>query len=129
MSTSARRLFSLGALLFCSAIPQKSMADNLTFRVQSMAQQRAQVVFFSQDRNVRWPGPGRAYTLSDYDTHSFKLNCLTREKICYGAWTSPNQQFTWGTGPGGRGSCSGCCYTCEGGDSTNTIVLRNPVRR
>ena len=49
-----------------------TFADNITFRVQSMASQKAQIVFYSQDRHIRWPGPGRAYSLNDYGekTHS-----------------------------------------------------------
>jgi hypothetical protein len=115
-------------MLAAVAAPTNAVADSITFRVQSMAAQKAQIVFYSQDRRHRWPATGRAYDLNDYNAHSFKLNCISNEKICYGAWTTPNQQHTWGSGPGDHGGCSGCCYTCRG-NSTQLIVLRNPVRR
>lgn len=108
--------------------PTSAAANTLTFRVQSMAAQRAQIVFYSQDRRHRWPASGRAYSLNDYDEHSFKLSCITNEKICYGAWTTSGQQASWGTGQGDHGNCSSCCYTCRG-NSTQLIILRNPVRR
>ena len=110
--------------------PTGAIADQITFNVQSLAQQRAEIVFYSQDRRVHWPGPGpdRVYPLRDYGEHHYTLNCIRNEKICYGAWTVPHQQFTWGSGPGGRGGCSDCCYTCRG-NSTQLIVLRNTVRR
>ena len=108
--------------------PKDAIADSITFNIQSMAQEKAQIVFYSQDRNYRWPGPGRAYDLSDYGKHQYKLNCITNEKICYGAWSVPNRRFTWGAGPGTRGACSGCCYTCRG-NSTQLIVLRHTVSR
>ena len=54
---------------------------------------------------------------------------MTHENICYGAWTTPNQKYTWGSGPNDRGSCEGCCYTCDGGGKTKLIVLRNSIRR
>jgi hypothetical protein len=119
--------FSLAGILASSIAPTYAVADSMTFRVQSMAENKAQIAFYSQDRHVRWPGPGRAYSLNDYDKHEFSLNCISNEKICYGAWTS-NDRITWGSGHGDHGSCSNCCYTCSGG-STRLIVLRNTVSR
>jgi hypothetical protein len=118
------------SLFVVFAAPTGAIADKITFNVQSMAQQKAEIVFYSLDRRVHWPGPGpdRVYPLKDYGVHHFSLSCITNEKICYGAWTVPNRQFTWGEGPGGRGSCSDCCYTCRG-NGTELIVLRNRVRR
>jgi hypothetical protein len=120
--------FSLAGILATFSAPTYAVADNITFKVQSMAEQRAQIVFYSQDRRYRWPGPGRAYNLNDYGEHEFKLNCITNEKICYGAWAS-NDRVTWGSGHGDNGGCSNCCYTCSGGGSTRLIVLRNSVSR
>jgi hypothetical protein len=126
--TNIRALcLSLAGILANVGTPTYAVADNITFKVQSMAEQKAQIVFYSQDRRHRWPGPGRAYGLNDYDQHEFKLNCITNEKICYGAWTS-NDRVTWGSGHGDHGGCPNCCYTCRGG-STKLIVLRNPVSR
>jgi hypothetical protein len=127
------KIYAIWALLLalvCAIVgtPTQAAADNITFRVKSMAEQRAQIMFYSQDRRVHWPGGGQAYSLNDYSEHEFKLNCVTDEKICYGAWTTPNQRFTWGSGVDGRGSCSGCCYTCRG-TRTELIVLRNTVQR
>jgi hypothetical protein len=130
MNTVRAIWISLACSLFAISIATTdAVAENLTFRVQSMASQKAQIVFYSQDRRIRWPGPGRAYSLNDYEEKSFPLSCITNEKICYGAWTTPNQKFTWGTGPNDGGGCRGCCYTCGGGGRTQLIVLRNPVRR
>ena len=127
MTNTRAICFSVAGILAGFSVPTSAVADSMTFKVQSMAEDRAQIVFYSQDRHHLWPGPGRAYGLNDYGEHQFSLNCITNEKICYGAWTG-NNQTTWGTGHGDHGSCSNCCYTCSGG-STKLIVLRNPVNR
>lgn len=129
MNTIRTMCISLaGSLLAISVANTNVFADDITFRVQSMAAQKAQIVFYSQDRRVRWPERGQAYRLDDYKEKKFPLSCITNEKICYGAWTTPNQKFSWGMGPGGRGGCDDCCYTCRG-RKTELIVLRNTVIR
>jgi len=121
--------FLLALATAALAAPTSAGADTITFRVQSMAEQRAQIVFYSQDRRVRWPANGRAYSLNDYDEHTYKLNCITNEKICYGAWTTSGQRVSWGTGQGDHGNCARCCYTCRNSNTTQLIVLRNSIRR
>ena len=85
------------------------------------------VKFYSQDRNVSWPGRGKVYPIRDYELHSYNLSCQAGEKICYGAWTHPfdnskaSEYIYWGVGRNNE-SCKNCCYICNG-DSTGTIKL------
>lgn len=103
-----------------SALAQDS---TLTFHMKSNHPNKVQVEFYSQSRSHAWPGGNRAYNLSDYDTHTFRLNCRSGEKICYGAWVSGNQKRYWGAGLNGHQSCAKCCARCDG--STVSYVL-NP---
>jgi hypothetical protein len=124
-----RALLLLPALLLAVlAAPTASRAEDMTFQVKSMSQDVVQIAFFSQDRRVRWPAPGRAYGLADYNEHDYKLGCINGEKVCYGAWVKGNSNRYWGVGAEGKHSCVGCCYTCNGRE-TKHIVLRSPVSR
>jgi hypothetical protein len=110
------------------AAPTDAAAEDMTFRVKSMAENKVQIRFFSRDRKVRWPAVGRAYGLNDYNEHEYKLNCINGERVCYGAWITGNASRYWGVGSEGKEACQGCCYTCRGRD-TQLIVLRATVRR
>ena len=62
----------LPALLFAVfAAPTDAAAEDMTFRVKSMAENKVQIRFFSRDRKVRWPAVGRAYGLNDYNEHEY----------------------------------------------------------
>lgn len=107
-------------LIASSAFAQDS---SLTFQMKSNHPNKVQVEFYSQNRSHAWPGGTKAYNLDDYDSHSFKLNCRSGERICYGAWVSGNQNKYWGVGLNDKRSCTSCCAQCNGG--TISFVL-NP---
>jgi hypothetical protein len=102
--------------------PLSAFADTLTFNVRSFHKNSVDIAFYSQNRNQQWPAPGKVYTISDYDVHHYRVDCLTGEKVCYGAWVRNQDSSYWGAGHGGKAGCSGCCYTCNGGQ-TPTINL------
>lgn len=86
--------FAAGILLTSTlALPTIAGAQDsaVTFRMKSNHPNKVQVEFYSQNRNHAWPGGSKAYNLSDYEVHIFKLTCRSGEKICYGAWLSGNQ--------------------------------------
>lgn len=104
------------AVLFCALLlPAAAAADTATFRIRSFAQHAVQVKFFSQNRNIVWPGGGKAFDIKDYKVHDIKLTCVNGEKICYGAYLTGNGNRYWGTGHDGKQRCSNCCITCSNG--------------
>lgn len=105
------------------APPAFAQDSTLTFNMKSNHRHKVQVEFYSQNRSHAWPGGNRAYNLDDYDTHTFRLNCRSGERICYGAWVSGNQSKYWGVGLNNRQRCTSCCAQCNGG--TVSYVL-NP---
>ena len=123
--TTMRGLWILPAVLIAAfAGAQGAAAEDLTFRVKSMAEKNVQIRFFSQDRRVTW----RAHDLDDYNEHNIELSCIRDERICYGAWIKNRPNEYWGAGADGRAACTDCCYKCTGGQ-TRRIVLRETVRR
>jgi hypothetical protein len=92
-------------------------ADSLFWEVRSEHPNVVSLEFYSQDRNYSWPGGGEVYILDDYDTHSYNLECRSGEKICLGAWVRGHSDEYWGVGRDDREGCTGCCYTCGGGDT------------
>ncbi len=96
-------------------------ADSITFRVQAFHQNVVDVEFYSQNRAASWPGNGRVYSITDFERHSYKLNCRPGESICYGAWVRGNANTYWGVGYGNRNRCSNCCYVCDGGVKDVTL--------
>src|SRR5262245_25617269 len=81
------------------AAAPEAAANEITFRVQHLDGRHGFIRFFSMDRPVQWPAPGRGYPLQDYKIHEYRLSCNTNEKICYGAWVqgSKGNQY-WGAG-------------------------------
>ena len=106
------RLFLLAGLGAVLAAPTGSRADEMTWTLKSSYRYRVQVEFYSQSRDHVWPGGGKAWGLNDYDTHEFTLNCISGEKICYGAWVTGNSERYWGVGLNDRHTCSNCCGIC-----------------
>jgi hypothetical protein len=121
------RLFSV-LLLMTLGASTPAIAEDETFHITSMADKDVQIEFFSEDRHSAWPGNGMAYKLNDYKEHNFKLACINREKICYGAWITNNPNVYWGAGPHGSAGCSDCCVECRGGQ-VREIILRDPIHR
>ena len=123
MDTAKKSVAFLAVFLFGAlAWPTNTIAEQLTWEVQSTYRHKVQIEFYSQERKHAWPGGNRAYTLNDYEVHSYTLNCIAGEKICYGAWVTGNSSRYWGVGMNDRRSCQGCCYTCDGGTATVRLV-------
>jgi len=118
----ARRLFSSLVLVLLLA-PLAARAETMTWNIRTFDKHAVDVSFYSQNRKAVWPGNGRVFTIKDYKVHSFKLNCIAGEKICYGAWVRGASRDYWGKGKGGRHICTDCCYTCEDGLKTPIINL------
>ena len=88
--------------------------ETIQFRVKSNYAYQVQLSFYSQDRNIVWPGGGRAYTLNDSNVHTYNLTCVGGERICYGAWVTGNANKYWGVGYQNKQRCSNCCWVCNG---------------
>ena len=102
-----------------TAIP--ASADTITWRIRSKYPYKLHMEFYSQNRDVSWPGGGRVYVLKDSRFHTYRLNCRRGETICYGAWVTTNQDRWWGVGAYNTRRCSSCCYRC--GQHTRNITL------
>lgn len=93
--------------------PNSQTVREVTFRVTFNYRYKAQIEFYSQDRNVAWPGNNQSYNINDYNNHVYKLKCNSGEKICYGAWSLGGSK-SWGVGMNNRFTCANCCVTCDG---------------
>lgn len=104
---------------FVATSPGIGLAEQatLTWSFRNNHQNRVQLEFYSQDRNSAWPGDGQAYVLDDYAVHTFRLNCVAGEKICYGAWIDGDSNTYWGVGIDDQYGCSDCCVTCDNADA------------
>jgi hypothetical protein len=99
-----------------------SFAEDLTFVITSEYEHIVDVEFYSQHRNVAWPGGNEVYSISDYKTHEYSLKCRYGEKICFGAGVRGNYSKYWGVGIGDKHGCTGCCATCDGGSTVNQVL-------
>ena len=97
-------------------------ARSLTFRIKSNYPYSVDVSFYSTRGNRAWPGGDQVWIISDSDVHTYSLNCIPGEQICFGAWVRGNARRYWGVGHGGQQGCTSCCYHCGAGDP-NVIVL------
>lgn len=111
------RKYLLIALAPALLAPTLAFAENLTFKVRSYHKNQVDIAFYSQNRNVSWPGGNKVWVIKDYEVHSYALNCVQGEKICYGAWVRGSSSTYWGGGEGGKQACKSCCYTCSGGET------------
>jgi len=111
--------------IFAAALiqPTQSAAGTLEWQVKSNYRYKANIKFYSQTRNHVWPNSREAWVLDDYKTHTYTLECLKSEKICFGAWATGSDKTYWGVGHGDKHGCSNCCHTC--GDNARRSVL-NP---
>lgn len=89
-----------------------AMAEQMTWKMRSSYDYQVQLEFYSQNRNVSWPGNNKAYSLKDSSVHGFTLNCQRGEKICYGAWPTGGGKTYWGVGANNAHTCTTCCAIC-----------------
>ena len=117
----ARALVSVAVVAFgfLGASTGIGLAEDatLTWSFRNNHENRVQLEFYSQNRDIAWPGGGEAYVLDDYDLHTFRLNCWEGEKICYGAWLDGDSDTYWGVGIDDKHGCEDCCVTCETADA------------
>ena len=114
-------IFGLLAFAFAASAGVAS-AGEMNWRVQSESDYVVHLQFYSDDRNVVWPGSDKVYVLDDSAVHEYPLSCNSNEKICYGAWEKNNQSSYWGAGIDAEQDCEDCCYRCDGG-KTPIMVL------
>ncbi len=107
----------MGAGLAFALLPVVAQAGSLTFNIKSNHENVVSVEFYSEDRNIAWPGDGKVYVIDDYQVHSYSLSCRNGEKICYGAWVRNRNTQYWGVGYNNTRSCEHCCWTCDGGET------------
>jgi len=105
----------LVALTTVLLVPTFAFAENLTFQVRSYHKNQVDIAFYSQDRNAAWPGGSKVWVIDDYDVHTYPLNCVYGEKVCYGAWVRGSSSTYWGSGRDGEYGCHSCCFVCNGG--------------
>ena len=80
------------------------------------------IKFYSETRHGHeWPSVKEMWVLDDSASHSFRLGCVSGEKICYGAWPTSNEPRHWGKGHGNKFGCPDCCHIC--GDGTREVNL------
>jgi hypothetical protein len=83
---------------------------------------KAAIKFYSETRRGHeWPSVREMWLLNDHAAHKFRLGCVHGEKICFGAWTMPHHDVSWGVGHGATLSCQNCCHTC--GDNARAETL------
>lgn len=118
---------SLVAALIAVSMPAAAAADSVTFRFQRFFPNVVHVQLYSNTRyGWTWPAANQVYVLDDYNIHTFEISCQPAEVVCYGGWMSTNFDVNWGLGYNGRGSCSDCCWVCDG--TVTEIIELRPTR-
>jgi hypothetical protein len=119
----------------CSAVPpptnvhngagsQGAFTGTLEWVITSKSPYKAAIKFYSETRRGHeWPSVQQMWLLNDHAEHTFRLGCVRAEKVCFGAWTMPHRDISWGVGHDATLSCPNCCHTC--GDNARPQVL-NP---
>ena len=87
-------------------------AESQTFVIANGTSEYVAVEFYSQDRDIGWPG-GDEYEVDPNSTAEFNLICESGELICMGAWDLNDR--SWGVGLNNQLSCEHCCSYCAGG--------------
>jgi hypothetical protein len=120
------KLFGLS--ISCLVVASTAHADSVQWHFVNKSRWQAQIDFQSVNRNHIWPGGDQAWGLDDGGEHTYRLNCISGEKICYGAWTIAPDYTTgphyWGQGQNHDMSCTHCCATCGEGE-TPTVFLND----
>jgi hypothetical protein len=88
---------------------------SIDWKFENLTSYEVHFSFYSSDRSgYVWPGDNKVYFLDPHGTHTYSLQGLDGEKICYGAWyASNNQSSYWGVGRNNKYGCKDCCYTLE----------------
>jgi hypothetical protein len=103
-------------------VPAIAAAEDMTWTITSEYQYKAQLEFYSQSRDIAWPGGGSVYTLNDYNAHRFTIACRAGEKVCYGAWATGDSSTYWGVGMDNKHNCKTCCAICGESDPVKRLV-------
>lgn len=100
--------------------PQRTPPNALVLRIQNLSGENVSMQFYSPARpRGSWPGLQRAYFFQNEDNGVIRLNCVPKEKICFGGWA--RNKF-WGTGFRLRYACQNCCRLC--GSAARGVTLR-----
>jgi hypothetical protein len=92
---------------------QGASTGTLEWAITSKSPFKAAIKFYSETRRGHeWPSVREMWLLNDHAEHKFQLGCVRGEKICFGAWTMPHHDVSWGVGHGATLSCPDCCHTC-----------------
>jgi hypothetical protein len=102
---------ALIAVCLIAAMAQ-ARAGNVLFHVKDNAGKNIQVRFYSQNRSVSWPSAHSGYDMKNGAVADFNLACNPGEKVCYAAWTMPDEKSNWGLGITGKTKCTQCCFVC-----------------
>jgi len=109
----------IGLLVIAGSLP--AAADVLTWKVRSTYPYIVYLEFYSQDRDVAWPGGREVWVLRNSKWHTYRLNCRRGERICYGAWTD-TRTSQWGVGEADSMGCRDCCAVCGGAARRITLT-------
>ncbi|MBP9757758.1 MAG: hypothetical protein KBD06_04105 [Candidatus Pacebacteria bacterium] len=121
MKLGKRILFALALFFAAISGPSPAFADEAEIKIQSNAEYKVHLKFFSKSYSRVWPAPPNVWVLDDYSTKTFSLACASGERICYGAWEVGGTGY-WGVGRNGTSGCAACCITCGAGPY-KTMVL------
>jgi len=108
-----------------NSIPQQD--STITFHLTDNCNdgQQTNIRFFDFDNNWRWPSATSYYILESYGTlYAQTLSCSQGSMVCYGA-TSEDEDKYWGVALTGTASCSTCCFTCDGGQTSPISLTCN----
>lgn len=110
--------------LFLALGSTTAFADSMTWRFRLEYPNAVRMQLFSDNRNWRWPSMNRHYILDSFEGQNIEITCRRFEKICYGAWeyNSNGGIRYWGVGPNRRYGCTDCCFTCDGGRTTELVI-------
>jgi len=109
------------ASIVASNVASIAQADarSIQFHVQNRSGHLLQVRFVSKSRKVFWPGDHSGYNQANGTRANYDLACNSGERICYAAWSMPDEKLNWGVGINGTRYCSACCYTCGANAAVN----------
>ena len=124
MSRLIRCFFFLVLLLAPGLAATPARADSMKFLIQSQNPYYLRLEFYSPSRNLYWPGNGKSWHITDYQSHTYAISCKRGEQVCYGAWQD-DRGLIWGRRPEQyEQSCKSCCYVCS--NTTTKLITLSP---